>query len=71
MGYFNYHAKAKKLIKDGKLKKFYFTKNHNGISPALVLVFDDATHPLMPIREDHFGEYLALINDNKKSRQFE
>ena len=61
MAYYNYHAKAKNLIKEGKLIKYYFTKNHNGISPALVLVFNDASHPIMPIREEHFSEYLDLI----------
>ena len=69
MRYFNYHSTAKKLIKDGKLKYYYFIENHNGISPALMLVFDDAKHPLMPIREHRFNEYIALINDHKKSRQ--
>ena len=41
--YYNYHATAKRLIKENKLMNFYFTKNHNGIRPALVLVFNDLT----------------------------
>lgn len=61
MGYFNYHATAKKLIKEGKLKNFYFTKKHNAISPALVLCFNDVHHPIMPIRKEKFIEYLNLI----------
>lgn len=65
MGYFNYHATAKRLIKENKLKAFYFTDNHNGISPALVLLFDDITHPVMPIRQEKFMEYLSLLDENK------
>ena len=64
--YFNYHAKAKQLILDGKLKKFYFTETHNGIRPALVLVFEDPKHPLMPIRKERWQEYLDLIEKGTK-----
>ena len=59
MAYFNYHAKAKNLIKEGHLVKYEFVENHNGISPALVLYFDN--NKPMPIREKHFSLYLALI----------
>lgn len=62
MPYYNYHATAKRLIAEGKLKRYYFSKNYNGISPALVLVFDDMQHPVMPIREHRFEEYLSLLN---------
>ena len=65
MAYFNYHAKAKNLINQKKLITFYFTENHNGISPALVLVFNDAVHPLMPIRRERWDEYLPLLNSSK------
>ena len=61
MAYFNYHATAKRLIAQGKLKYYYFTENHRGISPALVLVFDDPTHPLLPVREARFEEYLKIL----------
>ena len=47
--YFNYHAKLKKLIVDGHLVRFETVENYNGISPALVLYFDNA--PPMPVRE--------------------
>ena len=60
MGYFNYHAKAKNLIADGHLTRFEVVQNWNGISPALVLYFDN-NRP-MPIREHRFDEYFALIN---------
>lgn len=59
--YFNYHATAKRLIENGKLKNWYFTEKHNAISPALVLIFDDIKHPVMPIRIDKWDEYLPLI----------
>ncbi len=59
--YFNYHATAKNLIKKGKLIRYYFTENYNGIKPCLVLVFDDLKHPLMPVRKERWFEYLNLI----------
>ena len=61
MAYFNYHATAKRLIAQGKLKYYYFTENHRGISPALVLVFDDPAHPILPVREARFEEYLKIL----------
>lgn len=63
MAYFNYHATAKRLIAEGKLITFRIVAQYNGISPAMVLVFDDPTHPIMPIREARFEEYLALISN--------
>ena len=61
MSYFNYHAKAKKLIKDGLLLRYEFVDNWNGIKPELVLYFKDAKP--MPIREYRWDEYLSLINN--------
>lgn len=66
MAYFNYHSRAKQLIKDGKLVAWYYTKRHNHISPALVLVFDDETHPRMPIREYRWEEYIPLLPTEKE-----
>lgn len=60
MGYFNYHAKAKSLIADGHLTNFEIVDNWDGISPALVLYFDN-NRP-MPIREYRFDEYFKLLN---------
>ena len=65
MTYFNYHATAKRLIAEGKLIRFYFTEKHNNISPALVLVFDDKLHPIMPIREQRWDEYYGLLYSRK------
>ena len=61
MPYFNYHATAKRLIAQGKLIGFYFTDRYRSVSPALVLLFDDEKHPVMPIREHRFAEYYPLI----------
>ncbi len=61
IGYFNYHAVARRLIAEGKLLTYYFAEEYHGISPALLLVFDDARHPVMPIREARWEEYLSLL----------
>ncbi len=66
MGYYNYHATAKQLIKDGKLIEWYYTEKHNQISPALVLIFDDLAHSVMPIREYRWQEYLPLLPPQKE-----
>lgn len=59
MAYFNYHAKAKNLIAEGHLTRFEIVENWNGISPALVLYFDN--NKPMPIREHRFDEYMKLL----------
>lgn len=61
MAYFNYHQTAMKLIKEGKLISYQIVDEYNGISPALVLVFNDDIHPVMPIRQDKFSMYLEVI----------
>lgn len=61
MGYFNYHATAKRLIKDGKLKGYRFAADYNGIKDVLLLIFDDEKHPVMPIRRHRWGEYYDLL----------
>ena len=63
MSFFNYHATAKRLILEGKLVDYYFTERYKNISPALVLVFDDYKHPIMPIREHRFEEYIELLKE--------
>ena len=59
--YFNYHATAKKLIQDGKLIRYCFVKKHNSISPALILIFDDVKHQVMPIRKERWDEYIKIL----------
>ena len=66
MVYYNYHATAKKLIIENKLITYYFTEKHNSISPALVLVFNDIKHPIMPIREHKWKEYIELLKKYKE-----
>ena len=68
MSYYNYHAIAKRLIREGKLLSYYFTDRYKSISPALVLLFEDAKHPVMPIREHRFDEYLPLLPNEKRTR---
>lgn len=62
MRYFNYHAKAKKLIFNGQLIKYEFKQSYNGISPALVLYFKE-NRP-MPIRKYRWEEYFEILNIN-------
>ena len=61
MAYFNYHATAKRLIREGKLRGYVVVEKYKNISPALLLFFDDARHPVMPIREHRWEEYRELI----------
>ena len=61
MPYFNYHATAKRLIREGRLVRYYFSERHGSVSPALVPVFDDARHPVMPIRRERWEEYAPLL----------
>lgn len=56
MSYYNYHAKAKKLIADGHLVNMEIVDQWNTIAPALVLYFDN--HRPMPIRQYRWDEYL-------------
>ena len=58
MAYFDYHAKVKKLVREGQLTSYYFDKQYNKIGFALVLVLNEKKYP---IREDKFEEYFDLI----------
>ncbi|MBO5021487.1 MAG: thermostable hemolysin delta-VPH [Clostridia bacterium] len=66
MSYFNYHATAKSLIKKGKLKGYSFEEKYNGISPVLLLHFDDIKHPIMPIRKSRWEEYFPLLTESNE-----
>jgi hypothetical protein len=61
--YFNYHAKAKKLINQGKLINYEIVEKHKNISPALLLFFEDGL--IMPIRQHKWQEYFDLIEKSK------
>lgn len=69
MPYYNYHATVRQLIKEDKLIAWYFTERHNQISPALVLMFNDHAHPIMPIREYRWPEYLPLLPPEKEKNR--
>ncbi|MCI8435335.1 MAG: thermostable hemolysin delta-VPH [Clostridia bacterium] len=57
--YFNYHAKAKRLITEGHLLEFQFVEVWGNVRPALVLYFDNARP--MPIRQHRWPEYYPLL----------
>lgn len=59
MAYFNYHAKAKNLIKTGHCIKAILVKEYKDIGLSLVLYFDN--HAQMPIRPHKFEEYFELL----------
>ncbi|MBO7292764.1 MAG: thermostable hemolysin delta-VPH [Clostridia bacterium] len=61
MAYFSYHAVARRLIAEGRLRGYRIVPEYRGIRPALLLLFDDDRHPVMPIREHRFSEYLPLL----------
>lgn len=59
MTYFNYHAKAKKLITTNHLLAVTIFDRYHHIYPAMVLYFD-INRPI-PIREYRWAEYMQLI----------
>ena len=61
--YYNYHAVAKRLIREGKLVDFRRVERWGNIAPAFVLFFTD--HRPMPIREERVAEYTELIEQVK------
>ena len=63
MGYFNYHAKAKNLIKKGHCIAVSVFKTYHHISPALVFYFNNSIP--IPIREYMWNDYLPLITEFK------
>ena len=66
MAYFSYHRLAKSLIRKNKLVGYTFAQNYGKISPALILIFDDLKHPIMPIREHRWNEYIPLLPEEKE-----
>jgi len=61
MTYFNYHAKAKNLIKNGHCIAVTIFKEYHHIRPALVLYFSN--NKPIPIREYMWKDYFPLINE--------
>lgn len=68
MTYFNFHASVKKMIYDGKLKTYFIVDFYKNISPALILVFNDARRPVVPIRQRFWDEYFKLIEEFENDR---
>ena len=66
MAYYNFHAKVKEMIRDGKLKSYYIVDVYKDISPALILVFNDGNKPVVPIRRHKWEEYFELIENLEK-----
>lgn len=64
MGYFNYHAVAKNMIKNQKLLSYEILESDG--KSVLFLYFDDIKHPIMKIKSDKIPEYLTLIEKNRK-----
>ena len=60
MTYFNYHAKAKRLIENGNCISASIFSNYHHIRPALVLYFENNIP--IPIRDYKWNEYLELLN---------
>lgn len=63
MPHFNYHATIQKRIKERRLINHYYKQQHNAISNALMLVFDDGKE--YPIRPDKHEFYEQFINQFK------
>ena len=59
--YFNYHAKVKNLIKNGEATGYEILENYHNISPCLLIFFKN-NKPL-PIRLNHFDEYIKLLKE--------
>jgi len=61
MTYFNYHAKAKRLIKENYCISCSIFSNYKNIKPAMVLYFSN--YKPMPIRDYMWNEYLPLLKE--------
>ncbi len=65
MAYFNYHAKAQKLIEENHCTLAVFQKEYHGIRPVMILYFDNNIP--MPIREHSWHRYINnLLKKNIK-----
>ncbi len=61
--YYNYHAIAKKLIKEDCCIAATIYKEYHHIKPALVLYF--YCHKPIPIREYMWVDYLPLLKEKE------
>ena len=60
--YFNYHAEVKNLIKNGEATGYEILESYHNISPCLLIYFKN--NRSMPIRLNHFDEYIKLLNEH-------
>ena len=65
MTYFNYHAKAKRLIENGNCISASIFSNYHKIRPALVLYFENNIP--IPIRDYMWKDYLKLLKQHEIS----
>ena len=63
MAYFNYHAKAKRLILNGNCFACTIFSNYHNIKPAMVLYFNNCKP--IPIREYMWQNYFPLLKQLK------
>ena len=63
--YYNYHAVAQRLIREGKLVDCQMVERWGNVAPAFVLFFED--HRPMPRREERVAEYVRLIEESPSS----
>ena len=61
MTYYNYHARAKNLLRSNHCIAITIFREYHHIRPALVLYFDN--HRPIPIREYMWHEYLPIISE--------
>ena len=59
--YFIYHAKLKNLIKNGEATGYEILESYHNISPCLLIFFKN--NKPMPIRLNHFDEYIKLLKE--------
>ena len=62
MTYFNYHAKAKRLIECGNCISASIFSNYHSIKPALVLYFENNIP--IPIRDYMWNDYFPPLKQH-------
>ncbi len=65
MPYFSYHARNKKLIREGFLVDYFYKEEKN--KKFLILVFKDGRQ--FPIKEERWMEYNNFIHQYNKGEQ--
>ena len=62
MSYFNYHARNKKMIKEGFLKDYFYIKKND--KQVMMLVFKNGKQ--FPVKEERWMEYSEILNSYSK-----